>query len=99
MTIANLPMYDLPEIRHATDDWWSGLARAFRRAGISDVPDRLDRERAMPEVWRDPGLVLSQACGYPLLHDLAGGKQTRNALEPGTLEPLLRTGHFLLNLI
>lgn len=72
MTIANLPMYDLPEIRHATDDWWSGLARAFRRAGISDVPDRLDRERAMPEVWRDPGLVLSQACGYPLLHDLAG---------------------------
>ena len=55
MTIANLPMYDLPEIRHATDDWWSGLARAFRRAGISDVPDRLDRERAMPEVWRDPG--------------------------------------------
>ncbi len=72
MSVANLPMYDLQEVRHATDDWWSGLARAFRRAGISDVPDRLDRERAMPEVWRDPGLLLSQTCGYPLTHDLAG---------------------------
>jgi hypothetical protein len=31
--IAALPMYDWPEIREATDAWWAGLARAFRREG------------------------------------------------------------------
>src|SRR6185312_8107473 len=33
MAVASLPMYDLPELRAATDAWWKGLARAFRREG------------------------------------------------------------------
>ncbi len=72
MTIASLPMYDLPEVRRATDAWWAGLAAGFTRAGVPDVPSRLDRDREMAEVWHAPDLLISQACGYPLTHALAG---------------------------
>jgi len=72
MSVANLPMYDLPGLRQATDDWWAGLARALRVAGIDRVPRHLDRQRTMDEVWRDPDLLISQTCGYPLTHGLAG---------------------------
>jgi ABC-type phosphate/phosphonate transport system substrate-binding protein len=64
-------MYDLPELRLATDAWWHGLARALRREGI-DAPDALDRRRHYQDVWREPDLLISQTCGYPLMHALAG---------------------------
>jgi len=72
MAVASLPMYDLPEVRAATDAWWQGLARAFRREGIADVPGRLDRREAYRDVWLAPDLLISQTCGYPLIHALAG---------------------------
>jgi len=72
VVIASLPMYDLPELRAATDAWWQGLARAFRRAGLAEVPDALDRDRGTEAVWRDPGLLFSQTCGYPLTHAFKG---------------------------
>jgi len=72
MPVASLPMYDLPELRAVTDAWWEGLAQAFRREGIADVPDSLDRRGAYHEVWRVPDLLFSQTCGYPLTHALAG---------------------------
>jgi ABC-type phosphate/phosphonate transport system substrate-binding protein len=72
MPVASLPMYDLPELRAATDAWWEGLARAFRREGIADVPDSLDRRPAYHDVWLVPDLLFSQTCGYPLTHALAG---------------------------
>lgn len=72
MTIATLQMYDLPEIRAATDDWWAGLARAFARTGLTDVSAALTRDRPPEECWRDPGLLFGQTCGYPLMHELAG---------------------------
>jgi ABC-type phosphate/phosphonate transport system substrate-binding protein len=72
MPVASLPMYDLPELRAATDAWWEGLAQAFRREGIADVPDRLDRRPTYQDVWLAPDLLLSQTCGYPLTHALAG---------------------------
>ncbi len=68
MATASLPMYDLPELRAATDAWWQGLARAMRRAGLEKVPERLTRGRPEEQLWRDPGLLLSQSCGYPLTH-------------------------------
>jgi ABC-type phosphate/phosphonate transport system substrate-binding protein len=68
VVIASLPMYDLPELRAATDAWWQGLARAFRRAGLAEVPDGLNRSLGMEAVWRDPGLLFSQTCGYPMTH-------------------------------
>jgi ABC-type phosphate/phosphonate transport system substrate-binding protein len=72
MTVASLPMYDLPELRAATDAWWQGLARAFRREGIADVPASLDRRPTYQEVWLARDLLFSQTCGYPLTHALAG---------------------------
>jgi ABC-type phosphate/phosphonate transport system substrate-binding protein len=72
MTIASLPMYDLPELHAVTDAWWQGLARAFRREGVADVPQSLDRRQPYQEVWLQPDLLFSQTCGYPLMHALAG---------------------------
>lgn len=72
MSIASLGMYDLPEIAAATDAWWAGLARGLRREGVADVPARLTRDRAAHVVWRAPDLLLSQTCGYPLMHEFAG---------------------------
>src|SRR5207249_2755288 len=51
--IASLPMYDLPEVKAATDAWWRGLARHI---GIAGVLDR-GRDRLAP--WRSPDLVFS----------------------------------------
>ena len=66
------PLYDLPEIEAATDTWWRGLAKAFRREGIADVPDKLWRCASFREVWTRDDLLLSQTCGYPLMHELRG---------------------------
>jgi ABC-type phosphate/phosphonate transport system substrate-binding protein len=72
MGIASLPMYDLPELQATTDQWWSGLARAFRAEGVPNVPDALWRmgDHVLP--WTDPDLLLSQTCGYPLMKGLQG---------------------------
>ncbi len=72
MTVVSLPMYDLPEIEVATNAWWRGLARAFRREGIVDVPDELWRGANYRDPWTRHDLLLSQTCGYPLIHELRG---------------------------
>ena len=65
-------MYDFPEVRAATDAWWSGVAGHLRHAGIADAPDCLLRRDDLLEQWSDAGLVLSQTCGYLLTHQLHG---------------------------
>ena len=72
MSLASLPMYDLPELRAATDAWWRGLARAFEREGIAEPPSNLDRRESYQDVWLASDLLFSQTCGYPLTHALAG---------------------------
>ncbi|MEJ8572507.1 phosphate/phosphite/phosphonate ABC transporter substrate-binding protein [Microbaculum marinum] len=62
--IASLPMYDWPELRHATDALWTSLRDALRDRGL-DAPDGLERHRDRDEQWRDPELLLSQTCGFP----------------------------------
>jgi ABC-type phosphate/phosphonate transport system substrate-binding protein len=64
--LANLPMYDLPEIRDATDAFWAELAKAY---GVQGALRRGDNWSAP---WRDPGLLFSQTCGYPFTHEYAG---------------------------
>jgi ABC-type phosphate/phosphonate transport system substrate-binding protein len=64
--IAGLSMYDLPELHALSDEWWSGLARAFRAEGIAVVPDRLDRALPLDALWSSPDLFLTQICGYQL---------------------------------
>jgi ABC-type phosphate/phosphonate transport system substrate-binding protein len=69
---AALPMYDLPEIRGATDAWWAGIARHLRAAGLTGVPDGLTRADTLRDVWDDPDLLVGQGCGYPFTHAYAG---------------------------
>ncbi|MEM7226139.1 MAG: PhnD/SsuA/transferrin family substrate-binding protein [Pseudomonadota bacterium] len=72
MTTVGLPMYDFPELRPATDHFWQGLARAFRKAGVEAVPDALDRTPSNDNPLARPDLLFSQTCGYPLMTELAG---------------------------
>lgn len=67
--IANLPMYDLPEVQNATDEWWAGIAKALRREGVSEAPEKVVRSGDVGEQWRSSSLLLSQCCGYPLIHE------------------------------
>jgi ABC-type phosphate/phosphonate transport system substrate-binding protein len=60
-------MYDLPKLREATDAWWSGLARALRSEGITDVPDALARPPRTEDIWSSEDLLLSQTCGYNMV--------------------------------
>src|SRR6187399_1868093 len=70
--VAGLPMYDLIEVREATDAWWHALALRLRAHGIADAPDELERAGDFEATWTSPNLVLAQTCGYPLTHALAG---------------------------
>lgn len=67
MTLAALPMYDLPELRTATDAWWQGLAKAFRRQGIREVPDSLGRAVQAGARGAETRLLFGQCCGYDLV--------------------------------
>ena len=69
---ASLPMYDLPNLRAATDSWWLGVAQAVARRGLGPVPLGLDRSDPPGNVWRQHNLVLSQCCGRDLVTHLAG---------------------------
>jgi ABC-type phosphate/phosphonate transport system substrate-binding protein len=69
--IASLPMYDWPEVRDATDAWWAGLARHLGAEGF-DAPGQLSRSRSPGAQWRRRDLLVSQTCGYPLMHAFKG---------------------------
>ena len=69
---ASLPMYDLPEVREATRVWWESVARGLVRAGVlASAPPLIEGEPA-ERAWKDPRLLFSQTCGYPLTHAFAG---------------------------
>jgi ABC-type phosphate/phosphonate transport system substrate-binding protein len=61
--LASLPMYDMPEIRSATDRFWKALSERLGATATLARPNDYQR------VWRDPDLVFSQTCGYPLTHE------------------------------
>jgi len=73
MPAASLPMYDLPELRPAMAALWAGIARALGRQGVTDVPAALIHDVPADELWPAPDLLLSQCCGYDLLHGAARG--------------------------
>ena len=64
-------MYDLPEVRWATDALWRGIARELAARGIA-APAELDRRADHRAVWHAPRLLLSQTCGYPYAAHLRG---------------------------
>ena len=63
---ASLPMYDWPEVAGSTDAFWAALHRTLS-AGRIEAPDCLDRSASNDAIWRNPDLVLSQTCGWPLV--------------------------------
>lgn len=69
-----LPMYDWPEVRTATERLENALQDALvdvlglRPADCVPWPE----DRGLEVNWRQPGLLLSQTCGYPLTHALKG---------------------------
>ncbi|OYX46871.1 MAG: hypothetical protein B7Y97_13185, partial [Sphingomonas sp. 32-66-10] len=83
-------MYDFPDVRAATDAWWAGLRRHLGRQGV-EAPEALLRRDDLMEQWADPGLVISQTCGYLLTHQLKGDLQpvaTPHYAAPGCDGPM-----------
>jgi len=70
--VASMPMYDLPEIRKALDALWAGFRRHLLREGIPNLPKTLVHGAPVATLWDNPCLVLSQCCGYDLVHRYAG---------------------------
>lgn len=65
--IASLPMYDFPEVRGATDRFWSAIAAVLK---VDIALSRPVDDWTLP--WRAPDLLLSQTCGYPFTHAFKG---------------------------
>ncbi len=69
VAVAALPMYDFPEIAAANDALWRRIADGLRGRGV-DAPGELARGRELMDLWRAPGLIFAQTCGYPYLKAL-----------------------------
>ena len=61
---ASLGMYDFPWLAGANDALWAGIAARLRGRGL-EAPARLSRDAELAALWRDPGLLFGQTCGYP----------------------------------
>lgn len=69
--IANLMMYQRPELVDAHDHFWMLIREHLTAAGI-DSPESLSQDAEEFFVWKHPELLLSQTCGMPYrmwLHD------------------------------
>lgn len=80
--VAVLPMYDWPEVRAATDAFWSVLRDALLARGFG-APETLSRDLGLFEAWRSPRLLLGQTCGLPLVRHLAGQVRVLGAVDYG----------------
>jgi len=67
--VATLPMYDLPQLKPATDAFWRAIAERLKAAGLA-APASLTRTDDYHAMLRDPDLLLGQACGYPIVTQL-----------------------------
>lgn len=78
---AALPMYFPPAA--AVQAFWAALRdllRADPRVAAADVPHTLDHSTDCHAQWLAPDLLLSQACGYPLVTQLVGRVQLVGSL-------------------
>jgi ABC-type phosphate/phosphonate transport system substrate-binding protein len=67
----SLPMYDFPELRDAHDALWAAIRRQLSAHGIA-APVALTHDDDVVGLWNSPRLGISQACGWPIVHDLVG---------------------------
>jgi hypothetical protein len=54
--LASFPWYDLPSVRWANDSLWQATG----------YPGKLNRHQAVSDLWHDPDLLVTQACGLDL---------------------------------
>jgi ABC-type phosphate/phosphonate transport system substrate-binding protein len=78
--LASFGMYDLPWLRLATDRLWAAIRDRMRAGapgagGPEEMPETLERELPLDTIWRDPALILAQACGWPLVTTLRDAVQ------------------------
>ena len=71
---AAYPMYNQPETQHWVDQWWQAISTELQQRGIN-APAELTQPADYYAHWQADDLLLSQTCGYPLTHDLAGKVQ------------------------
>lgn len=64
--VASLAMYPFAAVRAATDELWSAV-----RARLDWGPESLEWTVLTPDVWHHPQLLVAQACGWPLVTELA----------------------------
>jgi ABC-type phosphate/phosphonate transport system substrate-binding protein len=67
----SLGMYDLPEVRWATDALWAAVAARLAVQGIPAAAE-LTRDVALHDLWTDPALLFSQTCGNPYVRRYRG---------------------------
>jgi ABC-type phosphate/phosphonate transport system substrate-binding protein len=65
----SFPMYDLPELSNAHDALWQVLCDELADHGL-DAGGGRARSGDVASLWTDPRLLLSQACGWPLVTEL-----------------------------
>lgn len=73
MSLVSYPMYAAAP--GAVDGFWQGLRGHLLEAGFGDVEAGLSQPDDLMAHWMAPDLLLSQTCGYPLTHALAGRVQ------------------------
>ena len=74
--VAGLPMYEFPWTAPALDAVWGWIGAFLRDRGVA-APASLTRDLPLQTLWRHPGLVLGQTCGYPYRHGLADAVEGR----------------------
>lgn len=68
--LVSLPMYT--QRPDALAAFWQGLRRHLEDVGFTDLPKALDVPDDLMAHWASPALLMSQTCGYPLMHGLQG---------------------------
>ena len=63
--LAAFCMYDMSEVRPATDRLWAAIADR-----LPGAPLALAWDGDYAQQWLDPDLVLGQACGWPIVSTL-----------------------------
>jgi ABC-type phosphate/phosphonate transport system substrate-binding protein len=59
-------MYDFPWTVAANDALWASISACLADAGVR-APGRLTRGGDLVALWRHPGLIFGQTCGYPYM--------------------------------
>lgn len=64
-------MYDANSLRMASERFFGLWRESMLAQGIA-APDGLTWDRELIDIWRDPGLLVAQTCGYPFVKGICG---------------------------